>query len=161
MPRQNHRWTHQLDTQWIRTLAENPFLSLQSKSALASAATLFFGKSVNDSQVILEGQLLYTKTIRMLQKAINDEPLPSTGTLCTVLMLGLFEVGETDYSIYKSLSNNSSPQFMGDSTPDGWLRHIHGAEQIVELRGPYQCVSGIENQMFLYFRIYGVCHRSA
>jgi hypothetical protein len=47
---------------------------------------------------------------------------------------------------------------MSDSTPDGWLRHIHGAERIFELRGPYQSVSGIENQIFLYFRIYGVCY---
>ena len=82
----------QLDTQWIRTLADQPFLSSQSRSALVSVATSFFGNSVNDPRIRVKGERLYGQTIWLLQKALGSETIPSTGTLCTVVLLIFFEV---------------------------------------------------------------------
>ncbi|KAL2009677.1 hypothetical protein VTN00DRAFT_5484 [Thermoascus crustaceus] len=137
LPRQGSSSSSIMDTRWLRTLAQTPLLSPQSRSALGCVATAFFGKLACDHRVSLESQSMYVKTLRLLRQALKTERKPSTGTLCTVLTLGLFEM-------------------ISDTSPDGWLRHIHGAERVFEARGPLNAVAGIEHEAFLYFRLYGV-----
>lgn len=92
-----------MDTRWLRTLAQTPLLSPQSRSALGCVATAFFGKFAGDHRVSLESQSMYVKTLRLLRQALKTERKPSTGTLCTVLTLGLFEVCTVHRELYISI----------------------------------------------------------
>jgi hypothetical protein len=114
-----------------------------------------------DSRLAIEGEatvlLHYTKALKALQAALNDETQAMTAeTLCATELLGIFEVGAAlagPWTIECAITEQypSIVQLLNGSSHEGllWLRHAGGAAQLIKARGAHRFQTEFEMSLFM------------
>jgi hypothetical protein len=82
------------------------------------------------------GQALKTHTTAVAR--LGADVVPSPQVLCTTLMMAFYEG-------------------ISGTEPEGYLRHLEGAAQIVDLFGPKGCEGGLVNELYFTTRTQMVC----
>lgn len=107
--------------------------------AFRAVSISYAGRSVVDNRMMNDAYKDYQLVLRDLQHALYDqEKSKSQGVLLTVMVLVVFE------SVQRSHR-------------DSIINHILGAMRLLEHRGPYRHMFGIEHTCFTEFRPYWVC----
>ncbi|OGM41983.1 hypothetical protein ABOM_009514 [Aspergillus bombycis] len=109
-------------------------LTLDDDNEILQGAILAVGlaglaHSTRQADLRRRSRAMYTRTIKRMNQALSDPPTARRhSTIVTVLILSLYEFGE--------------------SSLNGWDRHIQGATSLLELRGKTQFTTPIGLQIF-------------
>ena len=109
-------------------------LTLDDDDEILQGAILAVGlaglaHSTHQADLRSRSRVMYTRTIKRMNQALSDPPTARRhSTIVTVLILSLYEFGE--------------------SSLNGWDRHIQGATLLLELRGKAQFTTPVGLQIF-------------
>jgi hypothetical protein len=93
-PWRHRSTTEQLDTSWLQTLAHRMSDFPLAKCSLQSAAMAYCGKLLNSQVVLLAARNMYASSLRNLQNSLASEVEPSADSICNILTMLLYEVGD-------------------------------------------------------------------
>ncbi|CZR63629.1 uncharacterized protein PAC_13526 [Phialocephala subalpina] len=118
----------------IRVAAASRTLSPILDKAFQSASLAYYGQKVGDLRIVISGRAIYSKVLNALQNTLSSpEQSRSIEVLLTVIVLIAHEV--LQYSSRGSI-----------------LNHSIGALKLVELRGPFNHVSGLGHICYVQYR---------
>lgn len=141
MPSEMLDKTCQHQGNWICAIAELPTLTPALEATILSVCTARLGRLKNDQSLIQESLKLYTQGLSELQRALkNPKLMYSDETLAACMSLTMYEVTECP-----------------SKTGYGYIYHHMGCARLIELRGAEAHNKGLGHQVFLAFRIHGVC----
>ncbi|BCS28134.1 Zn(II)2Cys6 transcription factor [Aspergillus puulaauensis] len=122
----------------IRRAAEIRMFSPILSDAFDSVSQVFFGRSVQNKSIEVQGFSYYPRVLRSLQEALLDsERSKAESTLATVILLMAFE----------SVERTSHASV---------IAHVNGAVRLIEHRGPENHMYGVEHLLFTELRPYWV-----
>lgn len=87
----HHSGSCRSEMRWLRSVARNMSSLPQSRQALRSISTASFGKLYGDTRITAIGHSMYAATLVKLRQSLSTQAV-STDSLCTTLILWLFEV---------------------------------------------------------------------
>ncbi|KAL8303697.1 hypothetical protein RB600_007249 [Gaeumannomyces tritici] len=104
---------------WFRAVPERLGAKVTLDSAMCALALHLLGKSRADAGLVSRSRVLYGRSIRALQHALNHPSEWRTAdTLCAATLLCFYEL------------------FAGTSSHAAWMAHARGVIRVVQLRGP-------------------------
>ena len=104
-------------------------------SAITSLILQMLGRRFNNHGMISESHLLYGRSLRALQHALNSKTeWKATETLCTTVMLCHFEVYTP--SCYCARDSDFFKMFAGTGNALSWMKHADALSLLIEKRGP-------------------------
>ncbi|KAH6676004.1 hypothetical protein B0J14DRAFT_376328 [Halenospora varia] len=118
----------------IRVAAASRTLSPILDKAFQSASLAYYGQKVGDLRIVISGRAIYSNVLNALQNTLSSPGQSrSIEVLLTVIVLIAYEV--LQYSSRGSI-----------------LNHSIGALKLVELRGPFNHVSGLGHICYVQYR---------
>ncbi|KAK2595208.1 hypothetical protein QQS21_007061 [Conoideocrella luteorostrata] len=105
-----------------------------AKTSIRSATMLSYGAWACDVSVQAEAYRWYAQALQMLRSVLSQaNPLRMKSTLCAAVMMIHFET-------------------WGFTAEGAWIKHVRGAEAILEGLGPDACADGFMHQVFTHLR---------
>ncbi|ETS73394.1 hypothetical protein PFICI_14999 [Pestalotiopsis fici W106-1] len=134
---------------WILQVLELPTLTPGLTHAVLAVCTAHIGRRNNDNVLLKHSLPLYGQGLRDLQRALCDPSWrDNEQTLAAISALLLYELSECP-----------------GNTVDGYMSHYNGFMELLRLRGPKSCRSGLAHSLFLVLRLHtvfqGLVRRSA
>jgi len=124
-----HTWTNELVNILSSTKESSVIYSIRATSMA------MYGRMTGTEDIEIEAIKWYSRGLESQRQSLQlaakapTSVIPTDGTVCTAIMLSLFE------SIIST-------------TPTGWLRHYGGAVKMLEVMGPEKCQSKLTHKLF-------------
>lgn len=124
-----HTWTNELVNILSSTKESSVIYSIRATSMA------MYGRMTGTEDIEIEAIKWYSRGLKSQRQTLQlaakapTSAIPTDGTVCTAIMLSLFET-------------------MISTTPTAWLRHYGGAVKMLEVMGPEKCQSKLTHKLF-------------
>ncbi|KAF3014500.1 hypothetical protein E8E14_011241 [Neopestalotiopsis sp. 37M] len=123
---------------WMLQILQLPNLTPGLTSAVLALCTAHIGHHNGDTVLVSQSLPLYARSLRQLQQTLRDPGRrDDEQTLAATSALLLYEVSECP-----------------GNTVDGYMSHYNGFMELLRLRGPDSCKSGLAHSLFLVLRLH-------
>ncbi|KAG9228330.1 hypothetical protein BJ875DRAFT_477767 [Amylocarpus encephaloides] len=132
---------------WLQTvqITGNPGHNTSLPLAITALSLVGLGRKYQNMELQNEGMAVYGQALEGIQgMLLNDDLICEEQTLASCMTLLVFEVLETPGSNVR-----------------GWISHIQGLSQLLQLRGPGLHISESSHRLFLGFRPTGIIYALA
>jgi hypothetical protein len=98
--------------------------------------------------VVRQDRRQYYIALRSLRLSVlNEEEAISSNVLAAAVLLSWYEVTTQPLSQRNFLGLIVNVQILADNLDDGWLAHIRGCAQLIELRGPSRHLAKFDREL--------------